>query len=58
MMTFSGRPRQAALMPAISWAMSSHWRSFTMPLLMTMSISLAPFSTASFVSKILAAVVL
>ena len=58
MMTFRGRPRQAALTPAISWARSFQFRSFTQPRLMTMSISRAPFSTASLVSKILAAIVL
>ena len=58
MMTFRGRPRQAAFTPAISSASSFHFRSLTQPMLITMSISLAPFSTASLVSKILAAMVL
>ncbi len=56
--TLSRRPRQASFTALISWRRSSHLRSFTQPMLMTMSISSAPLSTASPASKHLAAVVL
>ena len=57
MMTFRSFPLQAALMDLISSRSSSHFRSFTQPMLITMSTSSAPLSTASVAMKHLAAVV-
>ena len=57
MMTFSSLPPQAAFTALISASSSSHFLSFTQPMLMTMSISSAPFFTASSVSKHFTAVV-
>ena len=58
MMTFSSFPPQAAFTALISSRTLSYSLSFTQPMLMTMSISEAPFFTASSVSKHLVAVVL
>ena len=58
MMTLRSFPPHAALMRTISSSSMSQHLSFTMPRLMTISISSAPFFTASSVSKTLAAVVL
>ena len=57
MMTFSSLPLQASFTALISASRSSHFLSFTQPMLMTMSTSSAPFSTASAAMKHLAAVV-
>ena len=57
MMTFSSFPLQAFLMAAISLVMSSHFPSLAQPMLMTISTSSAPLSTASEAMKHLAAVV-
>ena len=57
MMTFSSFPPQLAFTALISESSSSHFLSFTQPMLMTMSISSAPFFTASSVSKHFTAVV-
>ena len=57
MMTLSGWPAQAALIALISASTSSSRPSLSMPMLMTMSTSSAPFFTASAASKTFTAVV-
>ena len=57
MMTFRSLPWHAALTALISSNSASHFLSLTQPMLMTMSTSSAPFSTASDASKHFAFVV-
>ena len=57
MITLSGLPAHAAFTALISASTSSSCPSLSMPMLMTMSISSAPFFTASAASNALTAVV-
>ena len=57
MMTFRSRPWQWAFTARISSSTRSYRPSFTQPMLMTMSISVAPLFTASVAWKHLEAVV-
>ena len=58
MITFRILPLQAWWIWRISSSISSYFLSFSLPILMTISISEAPFATASCVSNTLVAVVL
>ena len=58
MITFKIRPLHVSWIRRISSSISSYFPSFKCPILMTISISEAPFAMASFVSKTFAALVL